>query len=764
MPTIATGPHPRKLARILVAPAFNLGAGPWEILPMRASTNPGGYELLGFDRPFLPEIGQATFTCLYGIIDGRAVGAELGDVSRALRGAAWDPDTDTAGARNLAGYEVRIQLAPWVAPGSTPAWRTEWWGQVSLQEDRDWPGAPYPAGMRTYHCVDGFARARGWFLHRHSVYSSSRIYPGVAGALGYNIGADGSTVGNRSTVAVTSATDAQLLAAGIPADTDGRYYCHAPQGVDATWTDSQAIENACRIARAVGDPLFTLYGNGAGDSTDPLRLLSEPVGAWPVSESDTAWDLTARIAKRERGRGLVGPDWADDSADPTGTLSVRLRVFPQTDDTIAWIHPVTLAQSTLPGATSAGTTKQTVDLVGDHRLVAEDFRVATAHAQRVDAVETVGERIQVLVTVSAYDSTPSWAKTWDAAYEATVAALDAEVRAAERYHGFWTLGQLPLDWRGEVADHNGGTVVYQDFRCNDDGALAVSSADEYYTSPLAVRLLPDLPLLAGYDYSSGTPARIDGADEDVTPPRRPPFVVVRVGSGAYLAGDDLDPPMALRVGDHQAQVYAPADLAAGTRVIAGTSTASTEWSATYPWNALGLTLGLELPHRLRLRSIRSGLATSLVRVTQRIEIPNLHLWLAHSGAIWDLDRGTVVGDGYSPKRAAGGGSGVLPGILRDDRGTLARIHALACAWYLVPRQTATWSLRDCGLVDSFESVTDTETGDTTTVTYPRWGQVVQQLRAAGQTRYLGTPVTKVSYDHTRQITTWETSWPSLDFR
>lgn len=506
--------------------------------------------------------------------------------------------------------------------------------------------------------------------------------------------------------------------------------------------------------------MFVLYGNGTGGANDPLRLLSEQVLAWPVAEGDSAWDLVARICRRERGRGSVWVDWEDDSGAPSGPLSVRLRIFAQTLNAVTWVNPTTGGTLTLPGATAAGTTT-TVDVIGDHRLESADFRVSEVDASRMDAVETVGERIQVLATLSAYGDTVTWAKTWDPDYEATIAALDPAVRAAERYHGFWTIGRLPLDWRGELTDHNGGAPIFADYRCNDSGSLAVSRTDVNFTSPIAVRLLSDLPLYDGYDYASGV-QRIDGATEDSEPVRRPPFAVIRIDDGSYISGDDIIPPLSMRVSEHEAQVFASSDLAAGNRVIAGNNSPSDDWGAEYPWTALGLTVGLELPHRVRLRTVRDG--ATIVRRTQRIEVPGMHLWLAVSNAIWDLDRDTEVGDGFAPKRDAAGAAGTLPGRIRDDRNALARIHALACAWYLRPRRTATWTLYCCGFLDSFTSVTDQETGATESIAYPRIGQVVTTLRAAGQTRTLDTPISRISYRHDRQATTWETDWPELDFR
>jgi hypothetical protein len=174
-----------------------------------------------------------------------------------------------------------------------------------------------------------------------------------------------------------------------------------------------------------------------------------------------------------------------------------------------------------------------------------------------------------------------------------------------------------------------------------------------------------------------------------------------------------------------------------------------------------------MPHRVRLRTVRTNASGQEVPVrrTQRIHLPGYHLWLTHSGTIWDLDRadGNLT-DGFAAKRGCAGASGPTPGILRDDRDRLARLHALSVQWYLVPRQSLTVALRCCGLLPSFQSIIDVRTPTSTTSrTYPQLGQVISTVIAGGQQQAINTPVTQVAYDHVQQMTTWTTDWPNLAF-
>jgi hypothetical protein len=94
---------------------------------------------------------------------------------------------------------------------------------------------------------------------------------------------------------------------------------------------------------------------------------------------------------------------------------------------------------------------------------------------------------------------------------------------------------------------------------------------------------------------------------------------------------------------------------------------------------------------------------------------------------------------------------------------LSYLHALACAWYLQPRRTATWSLRDCGIFGEFYATTEDGGASLYSIPYPTLGKTVDQLTAGGQTRSLRTPITSIAYDHQAGITTWQTEWQDLEF-
>lgn len=794
------------LARILTAPAFGLGAGPWSVQPMWSKKRKGyGFELIDLTRACLPAIGEATFQYRYGLIDGDVIGKQDAPiVARRIAGSPWDPALDAATAPDLRGYEVRIQLAEPVAQGVTPAWFTAWWGQVEYQSDTIWPGAAYPAGVRTYRCVDGFARAKRWPVDRHTTYGGSYWYVNVEGHPGYNVGPDGRIAGNKDTNAVTSIPSTEqnlnpaikeMIAAG-----DTRYKIHTHQGRAGAllFSAQESLEDAMRKTRGLGDPLFSFYG-------DTLWL--EDQIAIPVNQGDTAWDLVARVCSRGRGRGNVFIDWADDSAAPTGPLTVRLRILPQSYANVSITTPATVLSSSallaaasadlatapsdpvkiaaynaaldayntaitgtyLPGAASTASGRiastVTVDLIGDHRVVAEDTQLGDRFLHVADAVETTSELMQLLMTMSYYDGLDGTvSQRWLASREATFAALSATNRTDESWWPLWNLHGLPDAWGGMAKDHNGGNAYACDFACNDQGNLTSSqTAGVKITSPILCRIMPDLPLYEGYDYTTSSPKRKIGDqtsfDETGRPARRAPFVLFRTSVDRYKTGDQVTNgrSVSVQVRGRDILVYDHGDKSNGLRLIGNPGTSGL--GSVYFLSQLGVTVGIELPHRLRMKSLRAGVIAP--RRTVSIRIPDLHLWLAHSGAIWELNESTLNSSGSTPRRGAGGGASALPGILRDDRDALARIHAMACAWYLSPRLTAHWTLRACGLLPNFITQDRAGTG-TTTVNYPTLGAVVTDFKAGGQIYSLNTPVTMIHYDHSNGRTTFETDWQELD--
>ena len=172
-----------------------------------------------------------------------------------------------------------------------------------------------------------------------------------------------------------------------------------------------------------------------------------------------------------------------------------------------------------------------------------------------------------------------------------------------------------------------------------------------------------------------------------------------------------------------------------------------------------LTVGLRMPHRVRMAA---GNVNGKRKKT--IELPGVHVWMAHSGAIWDLDPSTrSYGDGSPPLRGASA-SASTAGLLRDDRSTLARQFNMSAMWYGVDQtrfgslhQGAEWALRCCG---DIPTSTDYDGGG---VVYPMPGQVVQYLNANGQRLEINSPCSSIVYDNGSGITTWTTDWQNLDF-
>jgi len=149
-----------------------------------------------------------------------------------------------------------------------------------------------------------------------------------------------------------------------------------------------------------------------------------------------------------------------------------------------------------------------------------------------------------------------------------------------------------------------------------------------------------------------------------------------------------------------------------------------------------------------------------------INLPHVHLWIAHPGAIWSLDdSGGDTSGSYPAKRSAGG---TTPGILRDDRSALARIYALSAAWYMPDvnlrgqpvgaHRNASWTIRAC---TDIPSSADYDGGG---IVYPSLGKVIEQLSACGEVHGLNTPISSVVYDNTNGTTTIATDWQDLDVR
>ncbi len=750
------------LVRILVADKFtnelNVGGkGPWVALPMLRSDR-AGYELMDhLTRPALPEIGECKLRMRFGVINGRIIGLSLESMANIQSTGSWASDTDSIEVPSLIGKEIRVQLSP--DDGTAEAWRTVWWGTCEYETDSEWPAGTLPVGERICHCFDGLFRTKRWFMTRHAAYVDGGTWDNAPGHPGYNIGLAGKTLGNRESSG--AAWNGQTLAA----DADNKFYYHTWQGTGAAtvWTDLQAAEHALRVNRPEGQPQFSFSG-----STTLLSLGASP---WPIEETDTAWDVINRICARQRGRGLVRLDWADDSASPDGPLSPYLGITPQTFDPVSYVSAynattdaVTLA--TIDGADAAGTAVD-VDLIGDHRLQPSGFDRSVRGLTRYDAVETVGERIQVLVTMSRFDgSTLSLQDRWSSTEASSFLAASYDARVDEKYRRVYQAYGLPRSWQGLAMDHNAGVQYAQhrvDYRCNDLGQVTVPTGS-VDTSPLLVNILPDTPLLEGYIYSGATPVRADAGTELGQPDRRPPTVYLRNAANRYDKGD-----LTVHIKRDSIEVTNGSDDTSGARLISNTAL---DLGAAYNTSVLGITVAMELPHRLRFKSFNEDFQdTGLgVRNIKRIEVPDAHLWLASPGAIWDILGTSDDGTGCTAERGACGATLTpthKPGILRDDRLRVSVLHALACAWYLLEHRPATWTIRGCGLLPSFGVTSDGDPqidDNGTPVTYPTLGQLLRTLTANGQETVHNAPITGIIYNHQAQTTILSCDWVDLDVR
>ncbi len=758
--------------RILTREGFGAGTGSaddqrksgggWVVQPMlRRDKGKHGFEVIFFERCAFPQVGRATVRYRYGLFDTGLVGGEWTDTD----GLLDIPD--------LAGQEIRIQAAP--APendtDAVTGWRTVYWGTIDSVEDRMSPGAPIPRGDRYLHAVDGFYRTSRWAMDHHGAevqYGGSiSLFGHVRGHPGYNFNRnrDSVTAGNRSSSQYQAPSGLQV-----------NY--HTPTGGGSKWTDAQAAENAMHGAKPPGEPKFTLVG-----STDLLA----GENSWEIREGENVHAFAMRLLRRERGKGLVFVDWADDTSAPDGPLTVFLTLNSQVALDILYVDPATGADVTVQGADLRGTTVA-VDLIGDHRNVADAFQLGDPDQYRFGYLETLGEPIEVLATlayedgrtgtVNGYDGA-AVVRGWSAAHQTTFRAFAGATlanRQEARHRPVYQQHFFNPRWQGLGGDGNGGATVPMhriDYRCTDAGyirtpeTLTPAEAREpengAATSPLLVDVLEDLPLCEGYQYTDTLPARVDTATETISPARRKIVGYVRISANRYLDFDQTaSGSVVISVDGNAVWAVHSGDEGAGTRFFSDTGLSGA--SAVYNYEKLVFTVGLRLPHRVRLAT-----GDSDHRRKVNVNLPGLHLWVASPGAIHDLDTATGSASlGFAGRRGACSGSvSGGPGILRDDRSALARAHHLAWAWYGTDssHRTASWTLNACGFLLSFAARPglNVTTGDVEPYGYPTIGKVVSTLAANGQTFTLNTPITRIAYDNEAGTTTWATEWQELSF-
>ncbi len=724
--------------RILTRPTWggtNVSGGGWKAEVMQAPTpTSSGFILLNYTRALLPQIGSAEFIFRYGMFGTNLIGASSATMARMKQGEAYDPSVDSLTIPDLTGYEIRIQATYPDEDGVNGTWTTVWWGTCEYQTDDGWGGASLPSGERTYHCLDAFARTRRWFMDRHGFLSSAGTIAPAAGHPGYNVSRQSPSqlsgnMGDTGSTWTPNADGVNVTKFTLP-------------GAGAKWTDQQAIFEALASHRPAGEPMWTMAG-----ATD-LFASSSP---WRVDEGDTVFDVVSRICKRTRGRGAILPSWTE--SGPDGALTCTLTAFAQTLGDITYQDPAA-SSVTIQGATNRGTSVD-VDVIGDHRFMPQSLRLGDPEQYRVDYLVSQGEPIEVLGTVE-YSLTLE--PGWNTAEQTAFLALDADKRISERWKPVYQLHRLKRGFQLNLGDGNGAGQTTADYRCTDAGVVSTAAQDGAVGSsaPSMIEVLDDLPIYDGYNYSS-TPTRYDAQAVTAfsgTPVRKEPMLFVRNASDRYVRHGAFDFSVQLKVMPDGLFICSPEDQDLGTRRIGDTD--ESDLNSDCDYEDLVLTLGFRLPHRVRMATGKPGGRRRLV-----ITHPDIHLWLAAGTAIWDLDDADPDADGCPGKRTAGG---TTPGILRDDRSALARMHALAVAWYR-PRvdgvtptviRNASWTLRCCG---DIPSAVEYDGGG---VVYPTCGQIVHEMTANGQVIELNTVVSTTAYDNTNGTTTWTTDWQDLD--
>jgi hypothetical protein len=712
----------RPLIRVLYATTFGAdGSGPWTEATywnadppeeVGSETSDNGIYFEECTRQALPGIGEAMLTMDYGTIDGVSV----------------EP-------LDLLDKHIRIQAARRLTDETqTPEWRTIWVGRCEWQDDEVSPGSAVPRGRRVYRCVDllrSYLAAYPMDRHANYLISANLAY----GHPGYNYDRDTPNVaaGNKeSTDAAFSGPDStNIIFFGV---NDA-----AASKTTAAWTDAESITNIMLLRRSAGDPIFDLdAASGMLDSTTPL----------PVNETDMAWDVMVRLLDRRRGKGIAFLDWEDDSADPTGALDVKLRVRPQLYDSLTYTYPAG-SDVTVPGADADADYSVAVDLEGDQRVVDGLLTIRGTEDSAVDELITEGERIEVAVTVSGGDGTLAyrWSDELETAWETfdTAGDLDAaEVIYRPVLQYFGVKREAATNYKnGDNADG-----ARADYWTDADGLLSI--AHDTVSAPQMIEVMDDLPIYEGYNLT--VPA--ESAAKDGKPRRMKPLVLVRTTSNRFITPKEyLEAGARVDIDADGIWCEWGGDEEIGARSIRGTYPGTSDRTITEA--SLTMTVGLRMPQRVRFGSA----ITDTPRRRRTIRIPDLHLWMGHPGAIWDLDRSTETDDGSNAKRIGGTIGDIGGTILRDDRAALARIHYLAWEWYRSDsgRRSATWAVRDCGLLPSWRDLAGTE------IDWPRLGQVAKTIRAGGETYTLNTPISRVIYRNREGVTEWSTDWMEFDY-
>lgn len=717
--------------------AQTCGTSLWKIYPVVTGNGTGGFRLNRFTRTCLPGIGECEFTHVLGRmlnVGGDTQYRGKGFLSDAYLTDAqkWDQAKSVDEVPDLHGYIVLIQgLVSTTSSGET--WKTLWVGRIVRQEDEPVGAAAVPSGIRRYQGVDLFyAYASKWRMDTHqfsSAAGSGTIRSGAYGHPGYN-GSGDATPGNKSVDTATIAGTAVKA--------------HTFLGVGSTWSDREAFDNSMAAQRISGQPLFVMSGTLDGYGR---------ANSWPVSTDEYAWDVVNRICDRKRGAGVVFLDWTEavSSRSSIGAVSVSMKVVPIFYRDITFDLPS--GSSAMIHGANSNSDAITVDIIGDKRLVPDSYSATMPEYAFYDAVIAEGEPIQIMVTLSTYDG--SLEAAWTAGNETSWSALASDKKTDDVWRPIYQQFRLPRAWNGRAKDgYNGATISVGSafWYLSDLGVLTEDVSGGTYgvtTSNCLVKILPDLPILEGHSYSTGT-ATLTVGQSTGSPERVPAAVYIRASGSStdkFINATDNSYNMSLRIQNDSIWVTNSSDESDGVRTVESIGK-----------DHVAVTVALELPFRAMCKVGSTG---SRIK---KLAMPGRQLWLGHAGAIWGLDNSTVASGFSTPRRQVLTAGAALPAILRDDRDTLAYAATVGYEWHgsSIGRRVAKWSLRCCGLFDSF--MVDNETGvGQSDVLYPTLGKHVTTINAGGTTWQINTNITAISYDNTTGTTSWQTDFWELDF-
>jgi hypothetical protein len=580
MITLPLKPTPWPIFRVQTCEKFCSGDskdtsdGAWQTQRMLSSTrrpDESGLKVLSYSRCLLPQIGTARLSFSFGRFLNKVVGATTA-------GGVWDPETGAASAPDLTGKEIRIQVSiPGATPEAAPVWKTVFWGTCEYQLDHGQGAAAIPAGERIYHLVDGLERLKRWYPDAHAYYESAggtRL--NVYGNPGYNVTQRGNAVtsGNKESSGVTWKTRSGAIA-----------LCHTTAGVGNKWTDKEAVEHLLATSAAAGSPLLKMTGATMHfDQPSPIE----------TNPGEPAFNVLTSACSRGRGNGALGLELIDVGEN----LKVGLRAWSQLSNSVTYYKPSDSTPVVLFGAQDFGDLVE-VDVIGDHRFVDGSLLLGDSNQYECDYNETLGEKIQILSTVSIPDGTlePAWTTA-----EAT--AFRNKPLIERRGMNWFPVYQSYRIKRGfNFKTGNGvatGAKDSCDFYCNDIGEI-VSSPTTPVTSMLNTMIMDDLPIFEGYDYELYANERNDGQPESGKPARMRPFFFFKNGTGATV-GEEVPVSLTMKVHDDIISIYRTDDQAFGSRYISEAAYPDKSLGTQLEYTATAVTIGLELPHRARMAS------------------------------------------------------------------------------------------------------------------------------------------------------------------